>query len=297
MDFDTFMERAWQEHADDAAGIAARLLAEGPALVSSDAQLARLVPLVHHVYGEHLARWAEGQAALEALATLPPITPQGDGAKAVRRCVASLRLSAGEADALAGLNPGDAVRVRALSAGNLGERDASRAAELLEAAITAHEAAALPAADPATRSLAATGWNIACALEAKTERSAAERALMIRAAQISRVYWERAGTWLEVERGEYRLAITWLLAGEPARARRHAQSCLDIVSANAGPPLERFFAWESLGRVARTLGDAAGYAQALDQARQAFDTLPEADRGWVQPSLTALAAAPADKKP
>ncbi len=291
MDFDTFMQQAWQDHADDAAGVAARLQTEAPALVGSDAQLVRLVALVHHVYGEHLARWADGQTAL---AVLPAFTPEGDGALAVRRSLASLRLSAGDTDASAGLAPSDAVRVHAMAAANLCERDTTRAADLLDSAHAGHEAAALPAADAATRTLAATGWNIACTLEAKAERSAAERALMIRAAQLSRVYWERAGTWLEVERGEYRLAITWLLAGEPARAQQHAQNCLDIVSAHDGPALERFFAWEALGRVAQALGDASSQAGALAQARAAFDALDEADRSWVQPSLTALqAAAPA----
>jgi hypothetical protein len=291
MDFDTFMQQAWHDHADDAEGVAARLQAAAPGLVGSDAHLVRLVALVHHVYGEHLARWADGQAALMAL---PAITPQGDGALAVRRGVASLRLSAGDADAVAGLTPSDTVRVLAMAAANLCERDTARAAELLDSAHAGHEAAALPAADAATRTLAATGWNIACTLEAKAERKPAERTLMIRAAQLSRVYWERAGSWLEVERGEYRLAITWLLAGEPARAQQHAQGCLDIVTANQGPALERFFAWEALGRVAQGLGDASGQARALAEAQAAFDGLDEADRGWVRPSLTALQAAAPD---
>ncbi len=297
MDFDTFMQQAWHEHADDAERIAARLVAEGKTQVTGQAQLERLVPLVHHVFGEHLARWAEGQAALQALAALPGITPQGEGTAAARRCVASLRLCAGEVDALAGLSPGDAVRAQALAAANLAARDTARATALLEQAQAGHTAAALPATDPATRTLATTGWNIACALEAQATRSSDERALMIRAAQLSRVYWEQAGTWLEVERGEYRLAITWLLAGDAACARQHAQACLDIVNAHEGPALEAFFAWEALGRVARALGDSSGHAQALAQARQSFNALPEADRAWAGSSLTELAAAPAQHNP
>jgi hypothetical protein len=37
---------------------------------------------------------------------------------------------------------------------------------------------------------------------------------MIFAAKTTRKYWEIAGTWLEIERAEYRLAMTYLAAGD-----------------------------------------------------------------------------------
>ena len=71
MDFDSFIKQAWADHADDAAGVALRLEQDGPALVSQAGQVARLVQLVHHVHGEHLARWQDGLALLARIAVLP----------------------------------------------------------------------------------------------------------------------------------------------------------------------------------------------------------------------------------
>ena len=113
---------------------------------------------------------------------------------------------------------------------------------------------------------------------------------MIHAAQAARRHWAIAGTWLETERAEYRLAMTWVQAGDLAQARHHAQQCLDIVKVNDGPAIERFVAWEAIGVVERAAGSAAGHLQALAQAREAFAALDEGDRGWCRASLDKLAA-------
>ena len=148
----------------------------------------------------------------------------------------------------------------------------------------------LPTTDPMHRTLAAMGNNLASNLEQKTERSADERALMILAAQTARHHWAIAGTWLETERAEYRLANTWLQAGDLARAREHAQACLEIVAANNAPALERLFGWEALGLVERAAGNATGHAQALARAREAFAELDESDKSWCAASVDKLAA-------
>ncbi|HEY8708172.1 MAG TPA: hypothetical protein VIM34_09255, partial [Burkholderiaceae bacterium] len=148
----------------------------------------------------------------------------------------------------------------------------------------------LDAADPMNRALAVTSNNLACTLEHKTHRSTRECELMILAAQAARRYWERAGTWLETERAEYRLAMTWLQAGDPAQAREHAQACLDIVAANGAVALERLFGWEALGHVEHAAGDPAAHAEALARAREAYAELDEADQVWCAASVEALAA-------
>jgi len=47
---DTFLEKAWNDHAEDSLAVAARL-SEGLALVESDDHVARLAMLAHHVLG------------------------------------------------------------------------------------------------------------------------------------------------------------------------------------------------------------------------------------------------------
>lgn len=289
MDFDSFLNQAWDEHATDAAGVAQRLAVSGPSLVTDEAQIAPLGNLVHHVYGEHLGRWAEGLALLRRLATHAACSPGGAASTALARFQASLALCEGGADERAAMSASDRIRVTALAAANLAERDTARASALFAEALAEADRAGLEATDPTNRALAVTANNLACTLEEKTRRSPAERALMITAAQAARRYWAVAGTWLETERAEYRLAMTWLQAGDSALARHHAQQCLTIVQANGSVPLERFFASEALALAEAANGNAAGHAAALAQAREAFAALDEADQGWCRASLDKLA--------
>jgi hypothetical protein len=291
-ELETFINDGWQQHADDAAGVALSL-PSALDRVRDEAGLISLAQLAHHVYGEHLAAWSDGLKFLAALGRLPAFDGQGTSGQTLLRLRASLALAAGEGDARSTLTASDRIRVGAMAAASLAGHDTARATTLFQEALEEARSADLPASDPMNRSLAVTGNNLASTLEEKAGRSAGERELMILAARTGRHYWERAGTWLETERAEYRLAMTWLQAGDPAQARHHAQCCLEIVSAQAEPPaLERFFAWEALGVVERAAGNSTGHAHALTQARSVFDELAEDDRGWCGSSLEKLSAAP-----
>jgi len=72
MDFDTWLSKAWDDHAADAVGVADRIENEGLALAGSDAALAALARLAHHVQGEHLGQWNDGRAQLARLAAGAP---------------------------------------------------------------------------------------------------------------------------------------------------------------------------------------------------------------------------------
>jgi hypothetical protein len=291
MDFNTFIDQAWTDHATDSAAVAQRLADQGIALIGDEAQLNQLMNLAHHAHGGHLGTSRSGIAFIERLAALPVFVPDGSSGQALRRCVASLRLSDGAtAVELDALSVSDRIRVGAMAAANLAERDTARASRLLQDALDLAQRSDLPATDPMNRALAATGNNLACALEQKPDRSVDERALMILAAQTARHHWAIAGTWLETERAEYRLANTWLQAGDLARAREHAQACLEIVAANNGPALERLFGWEALGLVERAAGNATGHSQALARAREAFAELDDADKAWCTATIDKLAA-------
>lgn len=292
MDFSTFHTQAWDDHAAVAREVAQRL-SQGAPLVTTESQLAQLANLAHHVHGAHLGEWRAGTAFIEGLMALPLFQPEGASGQSLRRYLASLALSAGD-DGAAGLgtmSPSDRIQVGAMAATNLAEHDAARSMALLQSALDQAARAGLDAADPMHRALAIAGNNLACTLEVKPERSSEERALMILAAQTARHHWAIAGTWLETERAEYRLAMTWLQAGDLAQARAHAQNCLEIVTANDGAALERLFGWEALGRVERAAGHAAGHARALAQARSAFAALEPSDQAWCGESVERLAAA------
>ena len=289
MDFDTFIGQGWDEHVKDPAGVAARLHSEGIALLTDAAQIVPLAHMAHHVMGEHLGQWQMGLRFQEQLAALPLCPPGGAAAQALRRFMASLQLASGAADEDATLSASDRIRVTAMAAASLCDHDTARAKQLFQDALVRADTAALPDSDPVNRALAISGNNLASTLEEKPQRNAEERALMILAAQTARHYWAIAGGWLETERAEYRLAMTWVQASDSAQALVHAQNCLAIVQANDAPPLERFFAWEAKGVAARAAGDLSGHQQALAQVREACAALTEADRGWCQASLDKLA--------
>lgn len=289
MDFDTFIGQGWDEHVKDPAGVAARLHSEGIALLTDAAQIVPLAHMAHHVMGEHLGQWQMGLRFQEQLAALPLCPPGGAAAQALRRFMASLQLASGAADEDATLSASDRIRVTAMAAASLCDHDTARAKQLFQDALVRADTAALPDSDPVNRALAISGNNLASTLEEKPQRSAEARALMILAAQTARHYWAIAGGWLETERAEYRLAMTWVQASDSAQALVHAQNCLAIVQANDAPPLERFFAWEAKGVAARAAGDLSGHQQALAQVREACAALTEADRGWCQASLDKLA--------
>jgi len=290
MDFDTFLDQAWTDHATDSPSVATRLNGQALALVSDEGQVLRLGHLAHHVLGEHLARWQDGLQFVQQLAALLPLGTEHDPAvaPALRRFQASLRLAGGLADERAAFTPSDRIRITALAAANLGCHDAARANALLNDALIQADAAALPDKDPAHRALAIAGNGIAGTLEEKPGRNPDDTALMLRAAQVARQFWARAGTWLETERAEYRLAMSWCQAGDLAQARRHAQNCLEIVSANGNVPLEVFFGWEALGTAERSAGNVTGHQHALAQAQAAFATLDKDDQTWCRASLDKL---------
>ncbi len=280
---DTFLAQAWHDHADQPAVVAARL-PEGLPLAQDDDGVLRFAALAHHVLGEHLGHWQEG---LDFLAQLEARGVHGPaGAAALARCRASLRLCAGAADERAALSASDQCRATAMAAANLAVPDSARSAELLQEASA--RAGQLPDADPGVRALAANSNGIAGTLQEAKPLTPAQRALMLRAAQVARTQWARAGTWLEIERAEYRLAVCWLAAGDPAQALEHAHLCESIVRENGSLPLEVFFAAEALGLPARALSDRAKHAAAVATARKAFAELSADDQGWCRATLDKL---------
>jgi hypothetical protein len=288
MDYDQFLDQAWTDHATDATAVGPRITAQALGHLTEDSRVVPIAHLAHHVFGEHLGQWAAGLDFLGRVADLP--VTSGAGAQAVTRFQAALSLAGGLGDSRGSLDTSERIRVTALAAANLGAHDAARSLALLEEAVAGAEEAALPDKDPAHRNLGIAGNGIAATLEEKTGRSAAERQLMVRAAQVARRFWALAGTWLETERAEYRLAKSWVEAGDLAQARQHAQHCLEIVQAQGAVPLEAFFAWEALACVERAAGHAAAHAHAVTQAEAAFAGLADDDKGWCQASLSKLQA-------
>ena len=280
---DAFVDRAWSDHAEQPSAVAARLT-EGLSLVENDDHVSRLAMLAHHVLGEHLRQWNEAVSFLTVLASRG-VHGEG-GAATLARCQASLRLCSDVMYEFTTMGESDQCRATVMAACNLAATDTARARTLLENAVV--RASALPDVDPGVRSLAAFSNNIAGSLRELDPLSTEQRDVMIRAAQVARAQWERAGTWREVERAEYRLSVCWLAAGDAKRAMQHAKACDSIVQQNGSEPLELFFAAEALALPARALSDEQGHSKAIATAQAAFAALQPEDQAWCRATLEKL---------
>lgn len=294
---DALLRDGWADHADRPEDVAARL-ADGIGGVASVAEVRPFAGLATHVFGEHLGRWQEGVTLLRALRALPVAATDGDAAAAIERSIAVLRYAEGDASVLEPFASADRASVLAsASAALVGQRQTQRGIAAFRAAL-AIAGGGLPAGSPAVRALAVAGNNLASTLEDKHDRDAVETTAMVEAARVGLRFWQRAGTWLEEERAEYRLARCLLAAGELREAVASAARCLEICEANAADAFERFFAHAVLARTQRAAGDAAASEAARRAAHAAYDALDPSDRSACEVDLRALdEAAAAEPRP
>lgn len=287
-DLRRFIAQAWEDHVEDDRGVALRL-PHALDQVDDTEGLMALARLAVHVYGEHLARWADTLKFLAALARMPCFDPHDADGRTLRLMRAAVGLAAGESDLRGQMPASDRVVVGARAANLLALHDTARCRALFDESIETLAAAVLPGSDPAARALAVAGNNIASSLETLAGRDEAGTALMLRAAEAGRRWWGLAGTWLETERAEYRLALAWLAAGDAARARTHAQCCLAIIDQQPdAPAFERFYGLEALARAERAAGDAAAHAEAVAAAQATFGRLTAEDQAACRKVLDAL---------
>jgi hypothetical protein len=286
--FDAFLQQAWADHADQSAAVAERLRTQTPAPQSA-AQLAALSRLVVHLCGEHLGAFDDGRWRLAALAGHPLADAMVQSA--LRVGIASLTLAeTGHADR-DGFTLEELIRSEAGAAAvSLGRQRTERALALLRDA--RGRVAALPAATGAVhRALAVACNNMAWDLHDRgNARSAADTAAMLDVAAASRVHWAHAGTWLEVERADYALALCHLSAALPEQGLHFAAQCLAACAQNNAPPYEHFFAHEALSKLLHARGAAAECASHVAAAEVVFAQLPADEQSGCRATLTALQA-------
>jgi hypothetical protein len=287
MGFDDFIDTAWTDHAARAADVASRL-EEHTARVETVDQLAPYAALAAHVLGEHLGEWDRGIRLLHTLRALPACRGDATTLATLARHEAALRYASGDTPPFDALAPDEQLAALASAASMLaGRAEWARAIRALDDALEGAQAG-LPAGSPAIRALAVAGNNIAAALEEKPERSVEQTRAMLRAAHTGLSHWRRAGTWLEEERAEYRLARSMLQAGDATGAAQAAQRCLDVCAANDAPAFERFFGAAALALALRALGQVAAFEAARGQARGWHAQIPADERSWCAGDLAEL---------
>ena len=285
MDFDTFLNAGWNDHATDPEDVWRRCR-EAVALVGEPGQLMALGILAAHVSGEHLGRWNEGAAFLNTLRGHAKYSGADPAARQLHVSCAALHLAAGDAEA------SERELAHAASAD---EHEASPRIRMLAAMGLFREALDLaaydpPASDPAARALAVTGNNLAVELETASDRDAAGTELMKTAAATARKYWERVGNWVHVRIAEVRLAHTHLQANEPDAALAHARLAQALCDDNGAPDSERFYPWVAQSLALQALGRRTGALDARDKAAHALGTMDAGELPYAKPDFEALEA-------
>ena len=281
-----WLAQAQQHHAQAAEAVAAELALRA-ATLPADAVGAEVIALAEHVWLGHLA---DAAGLLAFAGHLPAELRSAEAtAPALRRLAWALASLAGPPVPDLPTLP-DLLRWRALQNVVLamawqGRCEAAGALLLRDESLAAGHGSG-----PTGRAFAATANNIASDLCNGPRGDAARDALMLTAAALSRRAWGHAGTALQVERAEYRLALCHAALGQGATALHHAQQCLLICQAEGGDPVELFFAHEATVRaqLARANTDAA--AAARQQMQALLPDISEADglRAWCAQALQDL---------
>ncbi len=289
MTFDEFIEAAWNDHAEQPEVVADRLAASLQ-LIETAEQIPAYARLTTHVFGEHLGQWDRGIAMLESLRGVAAFDGSPPLNSALVRGVAVLRYASGDQHALEPLASDDRVSVLATASSALAGRKEFKLAIAAYSEALDLASPGLPEGSPAKRTLAIGGNNLAAALEEKKDRDALETKGMVDAARGGLKYWKLAGTWLEEERAEYRLAHSLLAAGEPRAAVESAQRCIGVCTANSAPAFEQFFGYAVLARARRADGDVVGFDASRSEAARQLELVSPAERQWCQPELEQLEA-------
>lgn len=295
------IQQGWRDHADDPEGVLQRLAQAVPDPARSPGDRARLAHLIAHVAGDHLGRWGEGLSLLEGLSAAEHVSPDTAPGRSLLRSRAALLLGADrgvEAEAVlerAGEpdQPSASARVRvfATAAAALAQQGQIARARQLLAEATEAAAYGPTAADPAARSLAITGNNLALTLEELPDREPAQTELMKTAAALARTWWAVAGDWRNVMLAEVRLCATHLAAGEPSIALAHAREAMSLTEgAQAAGPDDRIAALLALAEAQQRLGARAEARVQLTSARGLLGQLEPELAGWYRPLLERLEA-------
>jgi hypothetical protein len=286
--FDTFLARAWADHATRSDAVARRLRTRTPSPRRSE-HLTQLARLVVHLLGEHLGRFDDARWRLCALRAHR--LADASVCSALRVGHATLDLGQGRAVSEAGLDASEYLRAQSAAAALCsGRGEHGRALDLIAAARTQLAALPLATADD-HRPLAVACNNVAWALQALGVRRSPEQTLaMLRMAALSREHWSQAGTWLQIERADYCLAMTHLAAGLHDDAWRHAAQCLAVCLRHQAPPLEHFYAHEAMAHVHHARREASELAHHAHNMRAAFDAMGTDEQAACRTALDTVLA-------
>lgn len=286
MNFSQFIEEAWAIHATKTNEVGEnirRLVAE----TNGVEHISALASLITHVFGEHLGQWTE---AIDLLQKLQMQAETAEARHTLFLNITALRLAGGQLEKVDDLLKSDQIRVLCVAGSALlGQHQVDRAGGLYLQALRLAESQ-ISKSDPAHRSLAVTGNNVAAYLEEKGQRAPSEVELMVRCARAALKHWTIAGKWNHQQMAHYRLSKCLLAAGMEVEALEEAMSCMALCKINGAGFFDLFWANEALASATKTSKNEAAreYVMNMRDLHQRMD--PE-ERVGCQKRLRDLEAA------
>lgn len=283
MKFSDYLNQAWKEHGDQPQKVADNYNT-GISLMTEETEIASMAQLVLHVSMEHLSSPKQAKTAIRSLKDLTVYDENGKSGQSLKRSDAIIDcLESGNED-FSEFSEADQVRIHCLVASlTLGMGQSEKSQSHLEKSLAIYETE--NDLGEAIKSLAITGNNMACTLEEMNERDATEDSLMELAALTGRQFWEKCGSWVEVERAEYRLAKTYIQLKNSIKAFEHAQNCVAICKENKADDLEMAFAYECLASIEEHKDNEFGKKQAVEMLQKHFSQVSSEDQEWSRPML------------
>lgn len=282
MNFKSYIDQAWAQHDKQTANVV-QSYSLGLERAHSEDDILAFCRLVLHIAAEHDFNF---EAALQETQKIQKSEyAQSPAVKAVLlRQAASLKVMGEKKVDLSSFSISDRSLVFVVAASSFLYRNQfDKADDFLVQSVSA--SLALPSTDPAFKQMAMSCNNMAAFLSEKSELKTEEKKRMIDFAIYSRNFWEKAGTWLQVERAEYYLSRYFRKISDWDKALKHAELCLQICKSEKAPAVEMFFAHEALALTSKEMNDQFQFEKNLEQMKIFFNQCSESDQSWMQQSL------------
>lgn len=285
MDFQNFIDESWKKH-DGQTSEMVKQYEIGLQIAKSEFDLLAIARLVTHVATEHDFKFDVGLHYLEKI-NLSPILNSNLARLNINRQVATIKHIQNQDEDISQFSVSDRVIIFITTAAALLYQkifEIERVDKYLQNAVSASHS--LKSDDPAFKPLAMNFNNMASFLFEKAQLTEVEKKVMIDASHYSRNFWEKAGTWLQIERAEFYLSRNYRKISEFQNALKHAELCLSICLKEKAPPLEMFFANEALADTYKKMDNYDSYIARLQEMKNFFNQCSEADQLWMHDSLS-----------
>lgn len=249
MTFQEYINHSWKIHAQETETVY-NSLSSAPEKMITNEDIIPLARLITHICGDHfLEHWQKGVELLAQLKNHPVFKAGTESETAINRSIAILRLSSGQTADIKGFSISDQTRIYAQASGIMVEhKNFEQGQNFLNIALQlASQLDESNKSEPAFRAIGITTNNVTCTLEEKTDRTEAQKNFMIQTSLANLKYWSLAGgPYDDVNMAEYRLANTYIQAGQLEKAFEYAQKCYFGILEHKLTPYFEFYGLEMM---------------------------------------------------